>query len=106
MSVACCAGRYRHTNKFTIIFYDGIVSGGFTWECSFCLNFMYAKLRVQNKYHRINTAGFRINTAEIPQQDEGPEPHLSSSKKEETFPMGQCHHRNRDPAGAASPPVT
>ena len=30
-------------------FYDGIVSEGFTWECSFCLNIMYANLRVQNK---------------------------------------------------------
>ena len=49
MSVACCAGRYRHTNKFTIIFYNGIVSEGFTWECPFCLIIMYAKLRVQNK---------------------------------------------------------
>ena len=27
-------------------------------------------------------------------------------KKEESYPMGQCHHRNPDPAGAASPPVT
>ena len=49
MSAACCAGRYRHTNKFTIIFYDGNVSEGFTWECSFCLIITYAKLRVQNK---------------------------------------------------------
>ena len=44
--------------------------------------------------------------AEILQQDEGPEPQLSSSETEETFPMGQCQHWNRDPAGAASPPVT
>ena len=45
--------------------------------------------------------------AEIPQRDEGPEPLLSSlKKKEKTYPMGQCHHRNPDPAGAASPPVT
>ena len=49
MSVACCAGRYKHTDKFTILFYDGIVSEGFTWECSFCLIITYAKLRVQNK---------------------------------------------------------
>ena len=37
------------TNKFTIIFYDGIVSEGFTWECSFCLIITYAKVRVLNK---------------------------------------------------------
>ena len=50
MSAACCAGHYRHTNKFIIIhFDDGNVSEGFNWECSFCLNIMYAKLRVQNK---------------------------------------------------------
>ena len=44
--------------------------------------------------------------AEIPQLDKGPEPQLSSSKKEETFPMGQFRRRNRDPAGATLPPVT
>ena len=49
MSVASCAGRYRHSNKFTMIFYDGIVLEGFTWECSFCLIITYATLRVQNK---------------------------------------------------------
>ena len=49
MSVACSAGHYRHTNRFTIIFYDGIVSEGFTWECSFCLIITYAKVRVLNK---------------------------------------------------------
>ena len=31
----------------------------------------------------------------MPQRDEGPEPQLSSSKKEETFPMGQCHIESR-----------
>ena len=30
-------------------FYDGNVSEGFNRESSFCLNIMYAKLRVQNK---------------------------------------------------------
>ena len=30
-------------------FYDGIVSEGFTCECSVCLNITYAKLRVRNK---------------------------------------------------------
>ena len=44
--------------------------------------------------------------AEITHKDEGPEPQLSSSKKEETSPKGQYHHRSADPAGAASPPVT
>ena len=36
---------YSNNNTF----YDGIASEGFTWECSFCLNITYAKLRVQNK---------------------------------------------------------
>ena len=27
-------------------------------------------------------------------------------KKEETFPIGQCHHVNPDPRAAVSPPVT
>ena len=36
--------------------------------------------------------------SEIPQRDYGPEPQLSSSKKEEAYPMGQCHHKNPDPA--------
>ena len=30
----------------------------------------------------------------------------SSSRKEEIYLMGQFHHRNSDPTGAASPPVT
>ena len=49
MSVARCAGRYRHTNKFTITFYNGIVSEGFTWECPPCLTITHATLRVQNQ---------------------------------------------------------
>ena len=51
MSVACCRGRYRHTNEFAIIHFsdDGNVSEGFIYEYSFCLIIMYAKLRVQNK---------------------------------------------------------
>ena len=51
MSVACCRRRYRHTNQFAIIhfFDDGNVSEGIIYEYSFCLNIMYAKLRIQNK---------------------------------------------------------
>ena len=38
MSAACCTGHYRHTNMFTIIYFDdGNVSEGFFYASVHCL---------------------------------------------------------------------
>ena len=44
-----CRALQTYKQVYNNTFYDGIVSEGFTWECSLCLNIMYANLRVQNK---------------------------------------------------------